>query len=217
MITEIKPNPAAANRTSLAVSCLLFASLVALGVLGRVGPHLPNATPVAATGLFASFYFRRRAVAVAVPLLAMSISDLWLGGYDRRQMLVVYAALMAPAMLGPWIHGRFKWFRIWSFTAGGSCLFYLASNAAVWVWATYYTPDLSGLMKCLAAGLPFLKNTLKGDFAYATAIFGAHSLEIVCVGFLKRVVRSASANEQPTIAVYRISTEFEEAVLPASE
>ena len=80
----------------------LAAALVGLDVVARLLPHAPNVTPVAASALFAGMIFRSKALALAVPLAALLLSDLVLGSYDWRVMAVVYGALMLPALLAMW-------------------------------------------------------------------------------------------------------------------
>ena len=56
----------------------------------------PNFHAVTAAALFAGFYFRSRAVAAAVPLVAMVASDGIIGGYAKEVMVVVYASMLLP-------------------------------------------------------------------------------------------------------------------------
>ena len=67
----------------------LAMSFVGLDVVARVAPHAPNVTPIAASAVFAGMMLRSRALALAVPLLAMLVSDLVVGAYDWRIMGVV--------------------------------------------------------------------------------------------------------------------------------
>ena len=80
---------------------------VALAVVARLVPHPPNFTPVASVALFAGFYFRRRAVAVCVPIVAMLASDAIIGTYDYRVTAVVYAAIALPVFLRSVLRGRY--------------------------------------------------------------------------------------------------------------
>ena len=81
----------------------VFVALVAVGVAARVGlQDVPNFAPVAALALFAGYYFSRRAVACAAPLLVMLVSDSWIdaGGYPLPLMLTVYGLLALPVLFG---------------------------------------------------------------------------------------------------------------------
>ena len=51
------------------------------------------------------------------------------------------------------------------FAVVSSTLFYLVTNAGVWLQG-YYAPGLSGLVASLAAGLPFYKTMLLGNLVF---------------------------------------------------
>jgi hypothetical protein len=149
----------------------LAVSLVGLDVLARLAPHAPNFTPLAASALFAGAVLRSRALALAVPLAAMLVSDLVLGGYDWRVMGVVYAALALPALLGRWGRGRSA-IVLAPLALSSSLIFFATTNFAVWTFSGIYTHDLSGLIHCYVAALPFLQNTVMGDVFWTTLLFG---------------------------------------------
>jgi hypothetical protein len=76
--------------------------LIAAGAASRIWfRDIPNFQPVAAIGLFAGYYFRSRWLAGAVPLAALVASDLVIGGYQWQMMVVVYAMIALPALVGP--------------------------------------------------------------------------------------------------------------------
>src|SRR5262249_19682571 len=75
----------------------LAMGLAALDVVARLAPHAPNFTPVAASALFAGAVLRSRALALAVPLAAMVVSDLVIGWHDWR----VIGGGFSPAALPP--------------------------------------------------------------------------------------------------------------------
>ena len=145
--------------------------LVGLDVVARLLPHAPNFTPVAASALFAGAVLRSRALALAVPIAAMLISDLVLGCPDWRIMMVVYAALAAPAVLGRW--GRPRGAIVLApLAVSSSLLFFASTNFAVWAFSGIYALDLAGLIACYVAALPFLYNTLLGDMFWTALLFG---------------------------------------------
>src|ERR1700693_4881924 len=79
---------------------LLGTALVGLDVFMRVVPHAWHFTPLAASALFAAAMFRVRILSLAVPLIAMALSDSVMGFYDWRVMAGGYAASMAPGASG---------------------------------------------------------------------------------------------------------------------
>ena len=57
-------------------AAMVFFTLVALGLVGRLVPHPPNFSPLIATALFAGFFFRRCSVSLPVVLAVPVLSDL---------------------------------------------------------------------------------------------------------------------------------------------
>lgn len=158
-------------------TALLFTSLVALGISARLLDLAPNAAGIASIALFAGWLFRSRLLAIAVPLTAMLISDAVIGGYQPAIMLTVYACLLAPVLAGRWIGRNDRPMLILGRAAlgavGAAVAFFLVTNLAVWAFAGYYPPTLSGLSECYLAALPFFRFTLGGDLAMCGMLFGS--------------------------------------------
>jgi hypothetical protein len=156
-------------KTKLLIALLL----VAIGVAGRLVPHPWNFAPVAATGLFAGTYLGGR-YALAVPLLGLFISDLFIGFYGLPVLLAVYLSFGLSGLIGLAIRKH----KSAETVIGGSLLasvsFYLISNFAVWKFTPYYAPDLTGLTQSYVLALPFFRNTLIGDLFFTLALFGAY-------------------------------------------
>jgi hypothetical protein len=149
----------------------LAMSLVGLDIVARVAPHAPNVTPIAASAVFAGMVFRSRALALAVPIAALLLSDLVVGSYDWRIMGVVYAALALPALAARW--GRARPVVVLApLVLSSSLLFFATTNFAVWAFSGMYAHDFHGLVLCYVAALPFLWNTVAGDMLWTTLLFG---------------------------------------------
>ena len=164
------------NRTKLA-GVGVFALLVALGVASRLAilvcPWVPpNFQAIAGAALFAGFFFQRRSTAAAVPLLAMVLSDLVLGGYELPVMLAVYASLAAPILWQAWLRRRTSALRVAGAALASTLLFFAATNLAVWY--SWYPHTEAGLVRCYAAALPFLPYSLSGDLLFAGALFAIY-------------------------------------------
>src|SRR5215471_11973114 len=149
----------------------LAMSLVGLDVVARLAPHAPNVTPIAASAVFAGMVLRSRALGLAVPLLAMLLSDLIVGAYDWRVMGVVYAALALPALAARWGRARSA-VLLPPLVLSSSLFFFATTNFAVWAFSGMYAHDLHGLVHCYVAALPFLGNTVIGDMLWTTLLFG---------------------------------------------
>ncbi len=152
------------------------AVLMLVCVIGRLVPHAPNFTPMAAVALFSGFYFRRVRVAACVSIAAMLASDAVIGFYDPRLMAVVYVALLFPICLRRFLRGRWNVVRVGLCSASGSMVFFLATNLAVWLFGSIYPPTIAGLVQCYVAGLAFFQHTLSGDLCWSAALFGGYAM-----------------------------------------
>ncbi len=166
------------NRTKL-TTLAVFALLIAVGVASRLVKEIcpllpPNFHAIVGTALFAGFFLPNRALAAVVPLAAMWLSDLVIGGYDTLVMVAVYASLMAPVAWQGWLRRRVSVTRVAGAAVASSLLFFVTTNLAVWyVW---YPHTIAGITRCYLAALPFLHYTLSGDLLFAGALFGAYAL-----------------------------------------
>lgn len=151
---------------------IVLAILVA--ALLRLVPHPPNFTPIGAIGLFAGAYLGRNAVAFAVPLGALLLSDLVLGFHDT--MIFVYAGAALSVLIGWVLAGRVSALSVGAGALASAILFFLVTNFGVWLSGSLYPPTLAGLAACFAAALPFFQNTLAGDFFYSALLFGGFAL-----------------------------------------
>jgi Family of unknown function (DUF6580) len=155
---------------------LLWAGLVGVCVAGRLMPHPPNFTPMAATALFAGFLFQRRAAALAAVLAALVITDWFTGFYQAGVMATVYAALLLPVTWRGVLRAKPTAVRIGLCAASASVVFFVTTNLAVWWFSGMYAATPSGLAACYAAALPFFKYTLAGDLAWSVGLFGTYFL-----------------------------------------
>ena len=174
-----------------AASAVVFVLLVAAGVASRVlFRDVPNFAPIAAMALFAGYFFRRTWLAPLVPLLAMTISDCFIGRYDWKLMAVVYAMLTLPVAWGPLTrrflaierHSASRTARslagLVTCSLGCSLAFFVVTNLACWYLDDWYPHNWQGLTACYAAAIPFFKYTLLGDLFYASILFGGYALAV---------------------------------------
>jgi hypothetical protein len=162
--------------STIVPNLLLGAGLIGLDVFARVVSHALHFTPLAASALFAAAMFRVRLLSLAVPLIAVAVSDSVLGFYDWRQMSVVYAATVLPAAMALYVGRLQSPLVLFSLAVSSSVVFFLATNFAVWAFDIMYTHDFAGLATCYVAALPFFKNTLAGDLFWTCLLFGGYRL-----------------------------------------
>jgi hypothetical protein len=163
-------------------------ALIALIVLGRALPHVPNFAPVAASALLAGYLFRSRLMAIAVPMVGMLLSDLVIGTYDWRVMAFVYAGLAIPALLGrllrsetpgfqqPWLRPLVRVGKLAGAATGSALVFFVLSNFGVWVAGSMYAYTAEGLAICYTVAIPFLKSSLSADLLFSGMLFGAYQV-----------------------------------------
>ncbi len=165
---------------------ILIAIIVAVAFT-RLIPHTFNFSPLGAIGLFGAAYFSKRWLALLIPITATWMSDLFLNN-------VVYAQYYPQFT---WFYGGFYWqygsyvlivlggillfhkinpTRVIGGALMASAIFFLVSNFGVWIGSKVYPQNISGLLTCYGAGLPFIKGTLMGDLFYSTVLFGGYEL-----------------------------------------
>lgn len=173
----VRTDPSA-SRPAL-VQAVAFAALVCIVVASRWMDHAPNATAAASAALFAGFFFRSVRLAIAAPIAAMLASDALIGGYHIGIMATVYASLALPVLAGRLLHRGTAGRRLGTGVAcvlGGSVLFFMTTNLAVWAFSGYYPATGAGLAQCYSAALPFFRFTVMGDLFYSACLFGGYAL-----------------------------------------
>jgi hypothetical protein len=157
-----------------AIKASVFCALVALAVSVRLVSETPNFGAVAAASLFAGFYFRNVAIAIAVPMLIMTVSDQLIGGYSKPVMIAVYASLLIPIGLRSLLRDRLTPSRVALGTVFSSVSFYAITNLAVWY--AWYAPTWADLVHCYALALPFFINTATSDLLFSAGFFGLYAV-----------------------------------------
>lgn len=173
--------------------------LILFAALSRVIPHPPNFTPIAAIALFSGVYLNKR-LAFAIPIIAMFISDLILGFHSG--MLWVYGSFVIITLLARLVGQTFlsvtmgkKIAYLFSAALASSVIFFIITNFGVWL-SGYYGLDLKGIAECYAAAIPFFRNSLLGDLAYVTLMFGIYGLILHFTPRRETDLRGADATKQ---------------------
>lgn len=154
---------------------LLIIFISAIILAARLIPHTPNFSPLASVVLFAGVYGSAKKY-LLLPLIALFISDLFLGFYKLEIMVSVYLSFVIIAWLGLWLKKHKHIINIASSTMASALLFFLITNGAVWYFGTWYSHDLSGLLLCYNLAIPFFKSTLLSNLIYSTLLFGVWEL-----------------------------------------
>ena len=153
---------------------IIIISFILIAVIFRLVPHMPNVTPITAMALFSGVYLNNKKLAFIIPLLAMFLSDLFLGFSGLT--LFVYVAFILVSYIG------FSSKKITIKTILLSSIsFFLITNFGVWLIA--YPKTLNGLLECYTLAIPFFRNSIIGDFFFAGIMY--FSFEFISTKYLK--------------------------------
>ena len=138
--------------------------------------HWWNIAPLAAMALVGGVYFGRR-YALWVPLAVLVLTDVVLNARMGYPLIYWprafdYGAFVLVGLLGLWVRERRPAAKLGAALAT-PFLFFAISNFAVWLFGLnlaneHYPRTFGGLLNCYAAGLPFLRGTVIGDWAFMT-------------------------------------------------
>jgi len=135
--------------------------LILIAILTRLLPHPPNFAPITSIALFSGFHFANKRLALFVPLIAIFISDLFIGVHSL--MPVIYLSFLLISILSFYM----KSLSI-SNVVLASTLFFVMSNLGVWYF--YYPLTWAGLTSCFVLAIPFFVNALAGDLFYTSVL-----------------------------------------------
>ncbi len=143
--------------------------LVIILAFSRILPHPPNFTPILGMAVFAGAVFEKKIYSFIVPLLAMILSDLFLGFYGS--MTIIYLAVCLNVIIGIYFLKKISFFKIFISLVLGSVTFFSISNFAVWLLSGIYPHSLEGLLACYTMALPFFQNTIISTILYGIGAF----------------------------------------------
>ena len=159
------------NSKSITPKFLVITGMVILAAFVRLIPHPPNFAPIAAMALFGGAYFSKRWAAFIIPILAMFLTDLILGLHST--MWAVYLSFVLIVVLGMVMIKQKKISNIFLASISASVLFFIITNFGVWASGMLYSKDITGLIACYTAAIPFFHYTLLGDLFFVALMFGS--------------------------------------------
>ena len=156
-------------------------SLILILAFARLIPHPPNFTPIIAVAIVSGYFFKNINLSLLTLLLAMLISDLFIGFYEN--VIFVYATLLLITFVFHKISKKINFKNLFIYGFAGSIVFFVISNFGVWVlgspgvYDVAYDKNLSGLIECYILAIPFFGNTFLSTLIFAyPAIFFYKSL-----------------------------------------
>jgi len=164
-----------AKKQSIPIGLILILSF------SRLIPHPPNFTPIIAVAIMSGYFFKNINLSVAVLLIAMFISDLFIGFYEN--LIFVYASLLLITLVFYKIANKINFKNLIIYGFVGSLIFFIVSNFGVWALGSLgpndiaYDKSLNGLIECYILAIPFFGNTYLSTIIFAyPAIFIYKSL-----------------------------------------
>jgi hypothetical protein len=173
------------NKITLRFS--IISMIILLAAMSRLVPHPANFAPIGGMALFGAAYYSKRYWVFIIPIVSMWLADLVLNNVVYAQYFDHFVWFYQGCY---WTYGAFiligligfltlKKTRIQNLILASllaSIVFFLLSNFGVWASTNMYPKNISGLIACYTAGLPFFKNTVMGDLVYTGVLFGAFEL-----------------------------------------
>jgi len=155
----------------------------------RVLPNRPPGfAPQIAMALFGgAFFMKNKKWAFILPLLSMFISDvfyqlLYTNGYSQiagfySGQLLNYILIGSITFIGFLISDG-KIAKVLLASVSAPTVFYFVSNTLVWFGnGGYQRPrTFTGLIQCLADGLPFYQNSLISTVVFGALLFGGYAI-----------------------------------------
>ena len=182
---------------------LLIVVLILLAGLGRLISNelqLWNFTAIGASALFGGVVIKEKRLAYILPLATLFLTDLIfqlftnIQGFYGAQMIFVYGAFLLIALIGTRIK-KVNALTILLASIGTGVLFFLISNAGVWILSGAYPRTFSGLIACYAAAIPFFRNDMFGNF-FLNTIMGSVFYSALLFGFYALIKRFAFGHQQ---------------------
>ena len=160
-------------------------TLIIVAAVFRLLPHFPNATPLAAMGIFGAAYLKERWQAILIPFAALFLSDLYLNnviyaklypteGFQWITSVWIYLAFGLLILASQTILKKMKTQNIALASVVSSLIFFFVSNLNPFFESNMYPKTGAGLLACYTAAIPFLTNTVVGDLFYCGVLFGVY-------------------------------------------
>jgi len=151
-------------------------SLILILTFARLIPHPPNFTPIIAVAIVSGYFFKNLNLSILTLLIAMLISDLFIGFYEN--MIFVYVSLLIITFTFYKISNKINFKNLFVYGFAGSLIFFIISNFGVWALGSPgldnlpYEKSLTGLIECYIFAIPFFGNTFLSTLIFAySAIF----------------------------------------------
>ncbi len=156
---------------------LFVVAMIVIAAFSRIVIHIPNITPVFALALFGGAYINKKSLAFLIPLVAMFISDAFIGFYS--QIYMIYISIIASVLIGIYLRRKVSVATVFGASLASSVVFFILSNFAVWisgVGIANYPMNIQGFMLCYTEAIPFFGYEAIGTLIYTSVFFGVFNI-----------------------------------------
>lgn len=162
---------------------IAYLILVLIAAASRLIDHPVNIAPLGALALLTGVTALaqtgwKRTAAYTISIVALLVSDAFLGFYTWQVMAAVYLGFGLTIAIGWFVRRHYHWTTIIASSLTASVLFFLLTNTAVWAFTPMYSKTLSGLMQSYIMAVPFFRNSLLGDLVYTGILFGLYEVAV---------------------------------------
>ncbi len=169
------------NKLNIITATVLILSAAILKV--STFPHSIN--PIIAISLFSGAIIKDKKFAFAMPLIAMFASDIMLEafsiapGFYGMGQIGNYISLLFITVLG-FTMKKTNIFQVAGYSVLSSLVFFILSNTNCFFFDfdNTYGHGIIGWVNCLAAGIPFVKNSIISDLSFSTVIFSVYAFAL---------------------------------------
>jgi len=147
-----------------------------------------NFSPIGAMALFGGSYFMQKYKSYTFPLLVLFLSDFVLmqtiykqygNGFLYEQWYWTYGSFAVMVFIGDVLIKKVSWKSVLIGSLAAAFAHFIFSNFGVWlrggidpVTGLPYARDLSGVLSCYVAAIPYFRNLLMGNIIFGTLLFG---------------------------------------------
>ncbi len=165
--------------------------LMVLAAFCRFIPHMPNFTPTEGLTLLGAAYLGRKQWAIFIPIIMLYFSDLIINNtiarpyFPNQEGIIWFApymifnliAIIAIVMICSGILKKINFLSVFGSALMASILFFLITNFGSWIDGFMpYSKNLSGLMACYVAAIPFFWTSLISNLVFTGVLFGSYEL-----------------------------------------
>jgi hypothetical protein len=158
------------NSNNLTTRFWIVTIMILAAAFTRLIPHPPNFTAVGAIALFGGAYFSEKKFAFLVPMTAMLLSDMIIGFHNG--MLLVYVSFVIIVGIGIMLSRKIQFKNVVAASLVSSVIFFVLTNFQMWVQSPLYAKNVTGLIACYVAAIPFFHHTVIGDLSFVGVLFG---------------------------------------------